>query len=157
MIALQAASVSEWPKSKLPPPPAEGGYDFDHCTETVNILAQRVSRALDLATQKQPPKPVGRPGRTRSVRLVGSFDQFVLRLLWNVREAGGQLTLDKNSGHGTLMRALELLRPHLPPMLVPHGPALSSLQRLKTLGQKYAGRLEDVRIFGPVTGQKIRL
>ena len=68
----------------------------------------------------------------------GSFNQFVLRLLWDVRLAGGRLTLDKNDRTGTLMEALDLLRPYLPPALVPKSLPAGTLARIKALDQKVA-------------------
>jgi hypothetical protein len=65
-----------------------------------------------------------------------SLVEFVFRLLLDVRAAGGRLTLDKNTGGGTLVKALDLLRPHLPPGLIPKKPPLSTLARIAALDQK---------------------
>jgi len=59
-------------------------------------------------------------------------------LLWDVRAAGGRLTLDKNSGKGTLPETLELLSPHLPPGFIPRVLPLSTLARMKALEKKLA-------------------
>jgi hypothetical protein len=66
----------------------------------------------------------------------GSFNFFVLRLLWDVQESGGKLSLDKNVGKGGLVDALELLRPHFPPKLIPKALPLSTLAKIKALDKK---------------------
>jgi len=65
-----------------------------------------------------------------------SFERFVLWLLWDVRIAGGRLSLDKNAGTGGLLEALKLLRPHLPPNFIPNGPPISKLAYIKALERR---------------------
>jgi hypothetical protein len=105
--------------------------------EFIAIITRVIARALHYARPKpSPPRPKGRPFRPVSWGLVpGSLSGFTLRLLWDVRTAGGHLTLDKNSAKGTLPEALNLLRPHLPPGFVPQRLPVSTLQRIKTLDQ----------------------
>jgi hypothetical protein len=83
------------------------------------------------------PKTMGRPSCIQMMGL-GSFTQFTLRLLWDVREAGGRLTFEKNMGRGTLTKALEILRPHLPPKFIPNSLPLSTLSDIKQLDKKLA-------------------
>ncbi len=59
--------------------------------------------------------------------------ELVHGLLAAATETGGRLTFDKNSASGKLYRALDLLRDHLPPGLVPEDlpKAAAKIQRLK--------------------------
>jgi hypothetical protein len=66
----------------------------------------------------------------------GSFERFTLRLLWDTRLAYGSLSLNKNVGEGTLLGALKLLRPHLPPNFIPNTLPMSKLQYIKKLDRK---------------------
>ncbi len=73
----------------------------------------------------------------------GDLKIFTLRFLWDVRSGGGHLTLDKNTRSGTLALALTLLRPHLPPGLIPPALPFSSLSWVKALDGKLANA--DIR------------
>jgi len=68
----------------------------------------------------------------------GSLSGFTLQLLWEMRFAGGKLTLDKNRRKGTLAEALKLLRPYLPARFIPQELPFSTLGRIKSLDQKIA-------------------
>ena len=57
--------------------------------------------------------------------------ELVFSLLSAADGARGEFTLDKNRGTGTLLRALELLRPHLPKGLVPNALPIGTIQKLK--------------------------
>jgi hypothetical protein len=121
----------------LPPP---GGYEIDQITKMVAALADRASRAVRMTRPKPSLDVVGRPprgGLGEPIRQ-GSLKQFTLRLLWDVRAAGGRLTLNKNSGTGTLPKTLSLLAPHLPPGFVPNVLPLSTLASIKALDKKLA-------------------
>jgi hypothetical protein len=109
-------------------------YDLVECRQMIAALTELFLEA----TQKKPPgprRPKGRPALRGFSRPFGhgSFNQFVLRLLWDVRAAGGRLTLDKNLGTGTLIDALNLLRSYLPPHLVPRKLPSGTLGRIKVL------------------------
>jgi hypothetical protein len=83
--------------------------------------------------------PRGRPRRgTFSQIYSSSLTEFTLNLLLDVRAAGGRFTLDKNTGTGTLVEALALLRPHMRPGLIPNKLPFSTLARVKALDQKIA-------------------
>jgi hypothetical protein len=83
--------------------------------------------------RKLTPRALGRPSSLDMLSPPAnlSFHEFTLHLLWDVREAGGRLTFDKNTGSGTLTKAIELLRPHVPPNLIPNSLPLSTLWRVK--------------------------
>ena len=123
-----------------PTPPVAGGPDFRGIQRSVSALAKRASRAADLNRPKPSLNPVGRKARGGFGAGIGpgSLPVFTLRLLWDVRAAGGRLTLDKNSGKGTLPETLELLSPHLPPGFIPRVLPLSTLARMKALEKKLA-------------------
>jgi hypothetical protein len=105
----------------------------------IHNLADWFSTALSIALDKQPANPVGRPaGGGLTMTSAPSLARFVLALLWDVRAAGGRLSLDKNAGTGGLIEALELLRPYLPPGFVPICAPLSTLTKIKTLDNKFA-------------------
>lgn len=58
--------------------------------------------------------------------------ELVFGLLGAAADTGGKLTFDKNSETGTLAKALDLLRYHLPEGLVPPALPASTIQKLKT-------------------------
>jgi hypothetical protein len=58
--------------------------------------------------------------------------ELVFSLLRAARDNSGELTLDKNLSTGSLLEALDILRPHLPKGLVPKALAASTIQTLKT-------------------------
>lgn len=110
---------------------------FYRYVEQIAELNRLLSLALkNLENFWGPPRPRGRPpGRDLFNR---SLPLFVLRLLWDVRAAGGKLTFDKNQHKGTLVEALKLLRPYLPPGFVPKKNELpwSTLANIKALDKK---------------------
>jgi hypothetical protein len=60
------------------------------------------------------------------------FRDLVFGLLGAAEDNGGELTFNKNSETGTLAEALDLLRGHVPPGLVPEPLPVATIQRLKT-------------------------
>jgi hypothetical protein len=77
-----------------------------------------------------------KPGRKRGTVDDITFQGFVQDLLTFVAEAGGELTFDKNFKKGTLIEALDVLRPHLPNDVIPYDPPSGTLQRIKTKHSK---------------------
>jgi len=71
-------------------------------------------------------------GRRRGTVKDMTFEVFVRHLLLSAAEAGGDLTLDKNFKKGTLIDALNILRPYIPKGVVPNVLPLGTLQRIKT-------------------------
>jgi hypothetical protein len=106
--------------------------------ETTLRLAHQVAEALAFRRLSEPRRARGpeadadlkRPGQP------GSFKRFVLRLLWNVEAYGGKLKLNKNKGTGTLIKAIALLRPHLPRRFIPELLPSRKLARIKALAAK---------------------
>jgi hypothetical protein len=124
------------------------GDDFNQIEAMVATLAERASEAVNIASRKRPPHPVGRRQRGGLGPLrAGSFKQFTLRLLWDVRAAGGRLTFDKNSGTGTLPKVLKLLSPRLPPGFIPNVLRPSTLAGVKALDKKLAIPVVDEPSF----------
>ena len=72
------------------------------------------------------------------------FQNFICALIIFTRRARGGFTLEKNIPAGTLVEAIELLTPHLPPGFVPDTLPGSILQRLKTWCEQIAIDLDDV-------------
>jgi hypothetical protein len=101
--------------------------------EPLKKLAAKSAECLS-KIRKLPSRPQGRSplvDNLSSLRvIIHSFHQFTLHLLWDVREAGGRLTFEKNTGMGSLTKALEILRPHVP-NLIPKSLPLSTLWRIK--------------------------
>lgn len=58
--------------------------------------------------------------------------ELVFSLLSAAYEVRGEFTLDKNQQRGTLLKALHILRPHLPKGLVPNVLPVGTIQKLKT-------------------------
>ena len=104
---------------------------------TVALAGQSVN-ALTLRRKSSPRRARGRPrvGELKRPGEAGSLARFTLRLLWDVRYHGGELTVDKNNGSGTLIQGLDLLRSVLPPKFVPKALPLSTLARIKALAAK---------------------
>jgi hypothetical protein len=75
-------------------------------------LNDRVLKGYGLAVGQLPPRDAGRPRGTKK-HLECRF--FVHDLLVAVGNAGGELRFDKNTRRGTLLDALRLLAPYLPP------------------------------------------
>ncbi len=127
-----------------PPPPPPTAADWRktrwrNFQNTIAELADLSAEASSLLQKKPPPRAKGRPchGSFSSV-FSGSLVEFTFRLLLHVRASGGRLTLDKNAATGSLLDALELLRPCLPPKFLPRILPLSTLARVKALDQKIA-------------------
>ena len=115
-------------------------YDEQRLFETV-ALHQTVfllDYLFSTVSGKSPPLMAGIAqlprGQGRKKHAVGSpiFDDFVFRLLVCVAEAGGELTLNPNDEKGTLLDALEALRPHLPSGLIRNALPCGTLQKIKT-------------------------
>jgi hypothetical protein len=124
-----------------PPQPyfPEWGPYFDNFQKVTNELTGLLSEAQSCLEAKPRPNPQGRPRRGAfSLHLSGSLVEFTLRLLLDVRAAGGRLSVDKNLGGGTLLDALNLLRPYLPRGFIPRKLPVGTLDRVRTLDRKLA-------------------
>lgn len=75
-----------------------------------------------------------RPGRRRGTGAVRNwfFQVFVRDLLRAAKAWDGKLTLDQHESAGTLIKAIDLLKPSLPEGLVPNALPLKTMQRIKT-------------------------
>lgn len=118
----------------------------------LGTLIARISSFADAASTwanacQQKPEPRRRRGRPNTggwgnIDHPGSLLQFTVRILWDVREAGGTLTLNKNNGAGTLGPFLSALRPHTPPRLIAKILPWSTLNRAKLADQKITAVLD---------------
>lgn len=117
---------------------------------TVSDLAHLFSAATGEAWSVVPgtAKLPFKPGRKRRMVNDVTFQDFVRDLLRCAAEAGGSLTLDKNRNYkkGTLVEALEILRPHLPRGVIPTALTshLATLQRIKTKHSKARRFLQNL-------------
>jgi hypothetical protein len=133
------SDVVKLPKSTpyWPPP------DF---ISQITEFAELSSEALTFMQTSR--RPQGRPRRGAFSQIhSGSLAEFTLKLLLDVRAAGGRLTLDKNGRTGTLVEALALLRPHVRPGLIPNELPMSTLARVKALDQKIATALRSTEVI----------
>jgi len=134
---------------------AERAVEFEWYYGVIERLAEIASQEVSrIARQKRRGKGKGR-GRPRGSTLIvnpSSFPGTTLFLLWDVRAAGGRLTLDKNSGRGTLPQALQVLSPYLPPGFIPKSLTASTLAKLKAMANKMAKGNIRTAIIDPVTG-----
>lgn len=123
-------------------PPAPHDLKFIQTTFPSYVRAVgELAEYSQMALSQKPQRSRRRRGRPAGHGLLnpyspGSFNCFVLRLLWDAQASGGVLSLDKNFGKGTLVDALNLLRPHLPPKLIPKALPLSTLAKIKALDKK---------------------
>jgi hypothetical protein len=100
----------------------------------VRSAAYRLAALLNVAIGKPPSAVVSSPhqaGRKSSAVKNPNFQNFVFQLLIYASTCGGNLSLEKNIGKGTLLTALELLAPHLPDGFEPSTLSMSTYQRLK--------------------------
>jgi hypothetical protein len=122
---------------------ADGTFDEAPTEVGARILAGMVE-AFARITGKSPDfEPGG--GRGRPKGTVGNWQfQHLVELLWRaVNEYGGELTFGckENVGSGTMMDALEILRPLLPPSLMPRHLPAKTIERVRaTLDKKAPAR-----------------
>ena len=101
-----------------------------------------IDRFLEMVGADSPPRRPYRRGRPKGNVKNASFQKFVWDLLEVTWEANGNLSLEKNIGEGSLIKAIKMLSQYLPSDLVPQNLPASTLQRIKTDFQK---QLEDRR------------
>jgi hypothetical protein len=112
-----------------------------HYEEQTAALVKSVSERLSFLRQSRPAnRPAGGPLSQNPHQ--GSPGLFTLRLLWDVRSLGGRLTLNKNAGTGTLVDALHLLRPRLPPNFIANALPLSTLAGITALDKKISPAMD---------------
>lgn len=116
-------------------------FETDELQWTVFLL----DRLFSTAVGEVPPLMAGvatlRKKRGKKPGTVNNpeFHDFVWSLLSGAADAGGEFTLDKNAEKGTLIDALNILRPHLPRGVIPNALPLGTIQKIKTSHAKYQG------------------
>jgi hypothetical protein len=128
------------------------GIEFYHFLPALPRTVRLLERLFSIAVGKAPLYNASRPkkaGRRRGAIKDLAFLEVVRWLLIVAEECcGGHLTLDKNYENGTLIDALDLLRPHLPKGVIPKQLPLGTIQTTKDNQHCYAG-YPDIYPFDP--------
>jgi hypothetical protein len=109
-------------------------FEINELNQTVWLVAALFNFAVNQASPAVPGK-VGEPGRKSKKSGIGRdmmFEFFLGRILTTTAEAGGKLSFNKNSGEGTLVQALVILRKLLPRGVIPAALNLTAIQQIKT-------------------------
>lgn len=118
------------------------------------LTVWRLAHLFSTAIGKSLPDPVPanspkkRDWRQRTVK-DATFENFLTHLFVDVAETGGQLTFTKDSGTGTLVDALDILRPHLPGGVVPEKLPLGTIQKIKTNYRNFYAGYADLGFVPP--------
>jgi hypothetical protein len=109
-------------------------FQVNELDQTVWLLAFLFSTAIG---KPLPPMPGitglrGKQGRSKGSVNDTVFQEFVFRILVYAAADGGDLKIDKNYQKGSLITALEILRPHLPKGVIPNGLPFGTLQKIRT-------------------------
>jgi len=96
----------------------------------IEAAITNLSMIFNAAVGRRSPLPPYFEKKTLKIR-DQMLREFVFGLLAAVVDADGELTFNKNSETGTLAEALDLLRDHVPPGLVPEPLPAAVIQRLK--------------------------
>jgi hypothetical protein len=120
-----------------------GLFQINELNLTVWLLATLFNFAIN---QPSPivPGEVRVPDRKSRKSGIGKdmmFEFFLVRILTATAEAGGRLLFNKNDGKGTLIKVLDILRPHLPKGVIPAAPTFWVIQKIKTRQAKSRRRL----------------
>jgi hypothetical protein len=125
---------------------------------TVYRLAHLFSTAIGKSPPEGPDQPISpkkRDWRQRTLKDV-MFETFLSHLLVDAAETGGKLTFTKDSGTGTLVAALDILRTHLPAGVVPERLPLGTIQKIKTNYRNFYAEYAELEIFPPNTPRRRR-
>ena len=144
----------EWLESFLKP----NSYYVGRLRElplTVRRLAHLFSTAVGKSLPEAPTSPKKRDWRQRTVK-DATFERFLSHLLVDVAETGGKLTFTKSGGTGTLIAALDILRPHLPNDVVPARLPLGTIQKIKTNHRNFYAEYAELGIFPPDSPRRRR-
>lgn len=115
--------------------------------------AFQLAHLLSVAAGKAPPPSPSENSRpNRKGRRKGSvgdviFLDFVRFLLVVTTESKGDLKVENECGTGSLIDALDILRPYLPKKFVPIVPPAGTLQRIRANRDDYFTPLNDIDIF----------
>jgi hypothetical protein len=109
-------------------------FEVNELDQTIWLLAFLFSTAIG---KSLPPLPRitglrGKQGRSKGNVNDIVFQDFVFQILTYAAADGGDLKIDKNHQKGSLITALEILRPHLPKGAVPNALPFGTLQKIRT-------------------------
>jgi hypothetical protein len=121
----------EWVDHILTSQPQREAGKIRDLRATISNLSLVFSSAIG-RPYPHPRRTVGYHLARRSPRIKDNrFEELVFSLLRAADGASGKFTFNKNSQTGTLVDALETLRPHLPKRLVPNALPFGTIQKLK--------------------------
>jgi hypothetical protein len=103
----------------------------DDLDRTLSVLSHLFNTAIGRPDSDDVAAPRKR-GRKKGDSYNRAFQIFVSCLLFEIHISEGKLTFDKNSEKGTLIDALNILRPHLPRGVIPNVLPLGTIQTIKT-------------------------
>jgi len=135
---------------------------YRHWIPELSGTTYGLAHLLSTAQGKVPPRRQDKVldphvrGRRRGTVKDVEFRNFVVDLLVAAAETDGQLTLEKNLGTGSLIDALNILRPYLPKGIIPNVLPLGTLQTCKTNYRDYYTGLADLQIFPPDSARRTR-
>jgi hypothetical protein len=124
------------------------------------LTVWRLAHLFSIAVGKSLPEAPAlstkkRDWRQRTVKNA-TFETFLTHLFVDVAETGGILTFTKESGSGSLIEALDILRPHLPEGVVPKSLPLGTIQKVKTNFHNFYAGYAELEIFAPKTPRRRR-
>jgi hypothetical protein len=101
---------------------------------TISLINHMFSTAIGESSPLIPGTAVLREkrGRRRGAVKDITFEVFIRHLLLWATEYDGEFTFGKNDKKGTLIDALNILRPHLPKGVVPNALPYGTIQKIKT-------------------------
>jgi hypothetical protein len=138
----------EWVVGFLTPNSYYGG-ELRELPLTIRRLAHLFSTAVGKSLPEAPALSTKKPDwRLRTVK-DATFDTFLTHLFVDVAETGGKLTFTKQGGSGTLIAALDILRPHLPEGVVPKRLPLGRIQKIKANYPQFYTGYAELEIFPP--------
>lgn len=110
--------------------------DTEELWFSINTIQREINRFLEFSGADVPkPRPRNR-GRPKGEVKDKALRRLVLELLDVAWFTGGNLSLEKNIGRGSLIEAIDQLERFLPDGAVPRPLPLATLQRIKTDFQK---------------------
>jgi hypothetical protein len=110
-------------------------------------MAFEIANVLEWAIGIAPKDPFARrrrgPGRRRG-RVYPYLHSLVITLMGTAELCRGRLTFDRHNESGTLLDALEIMRPVSPPGLMPKALSFASIERARTAHRRNMQQLAEL-------------